>query len=180
MRTFGRVPRRSTSRIGSHDPFGRRTSRPITVRSGESYDVLIATYSVPFELTAAFMWSSAMPSPTLRAEEPAGTSSAVHVEGDAPSTWVRKPKRFVFWFDQNTPMRPGSATTSEMSSSAMPDATVIGDENDEYGASAQRTWIWLDVSVASHMRPVLSRSIVAVSLPGSETEVAVVRDAHGT
>ena len=67
-----------------------------------------------------------------------------------------------------------------MSSPSMPEAMVIAAENVENGASAQRTWIAEAVSVASHMRPLPSMSMVAVSLPGSDTTVAVARWLHGT
>ena len=77
-----------------------------------------------------------MPRPTFCAEAAAGTSSADHVAGSAPSAWILNPNRLVFWLDQSTPiLLPGRAVTTLMSSSFMPVATVIGPLNEEYGAS---------------------------------------------
>ena len=78
-----------------------------------------------------------MPAPTLSADCEAGTSSAPQVAGSAPSAWTRNPKRFVFWFDQITPiLLPGIATTALMSSSLMSVARFTGPVNELYGESA--------------------------------------------
>src|SRR5690606_29814984 len=133
------------------------------------------------DVTAALRWSSANPSPMGSADDWAGLSSAPHAVGAAPSTWVRKPNRRVAWSDHITPtLPPGMAVTSAMSSSVIPDASVTGAENEAYGASAYRTWTADAVSEATHMRPVVSTSSVAVSLPGSDSAVAAGRAVHGT
>jgi hypothetical protein len=71
-----------------------------------------------------------MPLPTFSADWPAGTSACPQVDGDAPSVWVRNPKRWVFWFDQSTPILPFIETTSAMSSTSIPVPTTTGPEKE--------------------------------------------------